>query len=245
MAQSIRPNPADRGNHGRRMPRGRIPQRMGAGMQVDELCAAPAQAAAVRCHECGNVSADCICAAETHHATPIAAQAAAVPEAVEAVTSLERRLPDAPEPVKQWRIATNRHPNTDGTRWGWIEGAPGHICWSDERGSNLTRAQAGQMVLDHNNAIDLASQGAEPVATEPCPTCGAPCTTEVLMRGGDHGWSTSDKERTVYRFATPPAATQVEQAEPVAVIAAGCSPGCARSIPTRATHQRCPGSRPR
>lgn len=34
-----------------------------------------AQAAAVRCPECGNVSADCICAAETHHATPIAAQA--------------------------------------------------------------------------------------------------------------------------------------------------------------------------
>jgi hypothetical protein len=34
---------------------------------------------AVRCHECGNVSADCICAAETHHATPIAAQPAVCP----------------------------------------------------------------------------------------------------------------------------------------------------------------------
>jgi len=33
---------------------------------------------AERCNEWGNVSADCICAAETHHATPIAAQPAAV-----------------------------------------------------------------------------------------------------------------------------------------------------------------------
>lgn len=38
----------------------------------------------------------------------------------------------------------------------------------------------------------------------PCPTCGAPCTTEVLMRGGDHGWSTTDAQRTVYRFAGTP-----------------------------------------
>jgi hypothetical protein len=77
-------------------------------------------------------------------------QAAAVPEAVATPTA----------PVKQWRIATNRHPNTDGTRWGWIEGAPGNICWSDERGSNLTRAQAGQMVLDHNNALAAPEAGA-------------------------------------------------------------------------------------
>lgn len=63
-------------------------------------------------------------------------------------------------PVK-WRIATNRHPNTDGTRWGWIEGAPGNVCWSDERGSNLTRAQAGQMVLDHNNEVGATDQSGE------------------------------------------------------------------------------------
>jgi hypothetical protein len=37
------------------------------------LSAPVAQPEAVRCHECGNVPADCICAAETHHATPIAA----------------------------------------------------------------------------------------------------------------------------------------------------------------------------
>lgn len=35
---------------------------------------------------------------------------------------------------------------------------------------------------------------------EPCPKCGAPCNTTVGMRGGDHGWGTSDKEHTVYRF---------------------------------------------
>ena len=43
------------------------------------------------------------------------------------------------------------------------------------------------------------------MADQTCPNCGAPCTTEVMMRGGDHGWSTTDKERTVYRFAAPQA----------------------------------------
>ena len=31
-----------------------------------------------------------------------------------------------------------------------------------------------------------------------CPTCNGPCDTEILMRGGDHGWGTTDLERTVY-----------------------------------------------
>lgn len=40
-------------------------------------------------------------------------------------------------------------------------------------------------------------------AGTPCPNCGAPCKTTVLMRGGDHGWGTSDRERTRYRYAPP------------------------------------------
>lgn len=51
-----------------------------------------------------------------------------------------------------WRIATNRHTNCDGTSWGWIEGAPGHVCWSNERGSgtDMNREQAGKLVQEHN-----------------------------------------------------------------------------------------------
>lgn len=44
----------------------------------------------------------------------------------------------------------------------------------------------------------------------PCPTCGAPCTTKVHMRGGDHGWGTTDLERTTYRFATQQATQGAE-----------------------------------
>jgi hypothetical protein len=52
--------------------------RIGSAIEAATLSAPVAQPGeAVRCHECGNVSADCICAAETHHATPIAAQPAA------------------------------------------------------------------------------------------------------------------------------------------------------------------------
>lgn len=40
--------------------------------------------------------------------------------------------------------------------------------------------------------------------TTPCPTCSAPCTTKVLMRGGEHGWGTSDLERTRYSYAGAP-----------------------------------------
>lgn len=36
-----------------------------------------------------------------------------------------------------------------------------------------------------------------------CPTCGAPCNTRINPRGGDYGWGTTDKERTVYRYAQP------------------------------------------
>lgn len=46
-----------------------------------------------------------------------------------------------------------------------------------------------------------------PAAT--CPTCEAPCTTTVNMRGGEHGWGTTDLERTVYHYAPAQAADSV------------------------------------
>lgn len=49
-----------------------------------------------------------------------------------------------------WRVATNRHTNTDGTAWGWIDGTQPQVYWSNKRGSELTREQAGKMVAEHN-----------------------------------------------------------------------------------------------
>jgi hypothetical protein len=39
--------------------------------------------------------------------------------------------------------------------------------------------------------------------TAVCPKCGAPCKRTVNIRGGDWGWSTTDEERAVYRYAHP------------------------------------------
>ena len=47
-----------------------------------------------------------------------------------------------------WRVCTNRHSNTDGTSWGWIEGAPGNICWSNN--SRFRQASAMKMAAEHN-----------------------------------------------------------------------------------------------
>lgn len=50
-------------------------------------------------------------------------------------------------------------------------------------------------------------------AVAQCPTCKAPCTTKVNMRGGDYGWGTTDAERTVYRYAAPGAAIDAREQE--------------------------------
>lgn len=52
-----------------------------------------------------------------------------------------------------WRVATNRHPNTDGTSWGWIEGAPGNVCWSNSNGA-FNREKAGKVVAEHNRWLE-------------------------------------------------------------------------------------------
>jgi hypothetical protein len=58
--------------------------------------------------------------------------------------------------TKPWRVATNRHTNIDGTSWGWIDGAPGHVCWSDDSrpGRGLNREQAGKLVAEHNEWLE-------------------------------------------------------------------------------------------
>lgn len=49
-----------------------------------------------------------------------------------------------------WRVAINRHTNTDGTAWGWIDGTEPEVFWSNASGSKLTREHAGKMVAEHN-----------------------------------------------------------------------------------------------
>lgn len=83
----------------------------------------------------------------TGRADPLAVQAvldAAPSVTVCGVTVLHNAGP--------WRVATNRHPETNGRAWGWIEGAPGHPCWSDSKAFN--RAAAGQMVAEHDRWLE-------------------------------------------------------------------------------------------
>jgi len=59
---------------------------------------------------------------------------------------------EVPHNTVPWRIATNRHTNFDGSSWGWIDGAPGHICWSNDKSFN--RAKAGAVVAAHNQWLE-------------------------------------------------------------------------------------------
>lgn len=51
-----------------------------------------------------------------------------------------------------WRVCTNRHSNTDGTSWGWIEGAPGNVCWSNN--GRFRQASAIRMASLHNEWLE-------------------------------------------------------------------------------------------
>jgi hypothetical protein len=54
--------------------------------------------------------------------------------------------------TQKWRVATNRHPTTYGRSWGWIDGAPGNVCWSnDER---FDEKAAGEAVKLHNDWLE-------------------------------------------------------------------------------------------
>jgi len=47
-------------------------------------------------------------------------------------------------------VKTNRHPNCDGTRWGWIEGCSKNIVWSNEN-SKFNKEKADELVLQYNS----------------------------------------------------------------------------------------------
>lgn len=66
----------------------------------------------------------------------------------------------------------------------------------------------------HPGCRRAAPTGAGDAELTQCPKCKAPCTTTIAMRGGEHGWGTSDLERTRYHYAAP---QQPAEAAPVAI----------------------------
>ncbi len=53
----------------------------------------------------------------------------------------------------RWRVCTNRHTTTAGRAWGWIEGAPGDVCWSNDNES-FNEAAAGRAAHEHNEWLE-------------------------------------------------------------------------------------------
>ena len=53
-----------------------------------------------------------------------------------------------------WRSCTNRHTTTYGNSWGWIENAPGNVCWSNDPKEKLDRSQAQALVSAHNKWLE-------------------------------------------------------------------------------------------
>lgn len=53
-----------------------------------------------------------------------------------------------------WRSCTNRHTTTCGNSWGWIENAPGNVCWSNDPKEKLDSKQAQSLVSAHNKWLE-------------------------------------------------------------------------------------------
>lgn len=53
---------------------------------------------------------------------------------------------------KKLSIHRNRHPSTDGTDWGWIEGCDKNICWANNHSFN--HQKAAEFVERHNKAVE-------------------------------------------------------------------------------------------
>lgn len=51
-----------------------------------------------------------------------------------------------------WRTATNRHTTEYGRSWGWIDGAPGNVCW--ENGTAFNQQAASSIVRAHNQWLE-------------------------------------------------------------------------------------------
>ncbi len=55
--------------------------------------------------------------------------------------------------TRRWRVATNRHPTLRNNNWGWIEGSPGNICWSNDD-PVFNSKMASDVVAEHNAWLD-------------------------------------------------------------------------------------------
>lgn len=53
---------------------------------------------------------------------------------------------------RKWEVCTNRHPNTDGTSWGWIDGTDikYNLCWSNNK-PWMDRKKAEELCKNHND----------------------------------------------------------------------------------------------
>lgn len=60
---------------------------------------------------------------------------------------------DVPHNTVKWESLRNRHSTTRGNDWGWIEGAPGNVCWSDDNQS-FTSADAERVCREHNEWLE-------------------------------------------------------------------------------------------
>ena len=67
------------------------------------------------------------------------------------------------------RVATNRHPNCDGTAWGWIEGTSGGY-WSDNKKFN------------HDEALSFVDRATETGCNGHCASCRANDTNQRPMK---------------------------------------------------------------
>lgn len=54
--------------------------------------------------------------------------------------------------ARRWEVKTNRHPTTSGYAWGWIEGAPGNLCWSNDK--DFDQSAASEVVSWHNEWLE-------------------------------------------------------------------------------------------
>ena len=53
---------------------------------------------------------------------------------------------------KKLSMHTNRHPNCDGSSWGWIEGCTLNICWSNNH-HWFNQKRASELVRHYNEEI--------------------------------------------------------------------------------------------
>jgi hypothetical protein len=62
-------------------------------------------------------------------------------------------LIDVPHNNSHWITQRNRHPTTKGNDWGWISGAPGNICWSNDD-DVFNSKKANLACKEHNEWLD-------------------------------------------------------------------------------------------